>query len=367
MHLSLRNIVSQGNKIIIYGYGYNGRALEKLIVSLGCSNYDIVDDNGDEYARLPKIESFASDEDIKIIISISDEKISAALKDKCVGLGFKDIYLVSQLDVRAELLEMGYKKANREIKYDNDCPVCGADSYQYFINLVDYELVKCSDCEHIYVKNMDCIDSILFYEDNIDYYRNIFHEGLENFSSSSFEEPDAYIANRLELIDRAIKNNIKDDNHARFLELGCLDGRLLYYLKKNGLEVFGCEVNKPVAEYANKILGIDIRTSELSDCGFEDDFFDYIFSSHVLEHLKDPVKEMKKIYRLLKSGGKAVHHLPCDEDDYENTHHLHFFSKKSILRLHNNIFGNVEHFTTLAQRPDGSCYDVITTVSTKEG
>jgi 2-polyprenyl-3-methyl-5-hydroxy-6-metoxy-1,4-benzoquinol methylase len=132
------------------------------------------------------------------------------------------------------------------------------------------------------------------------------------------------------------------------------------------LLVHGCEVNKPVVRYAKEILDIDIITEELVNCGFDGGSFDYIFSSHVLEHLKDPVGEMKLMSNLLKVGGKSIHHLPCEEDDYENAHHLHFFSKKSILELHMRLFGNVEHFTTPTQRGDGSTYDVITTMSTKE-
>jgi SAM-dependent methyltransferase len=300
-----------------------------------------------------------------VFISISDSGISAAIKEKCLSAGYAKIYLISEIDFRLELLEMGYKKASSDIKYEVDCPICGADSFQYFINMVDYELVKCCECEHIYVKNMDDINPICFYDDNIDYYRNIFYDGLENFDSSNFAKPDSYISNRLELINGLLDTEIEKHSDARFLEIGCLDGRLLFYLKKLGLKVYGCEVNKPVAEYAAKILDIDIRTQELSDCVFEDEYFDYVFSSHVLEHLKDPVGEMALIAKLMRINGKSIHHLPCGEDDYENTHHLHFFSEKSIIKLHTRFFGNASHFTTQAQRGDGSVYDVITVMSTK--
>ncbi len=364
--VSINSLVNKNVQIIIYGYGYNGMALEKLLVSFGSSDYKIVDDKNDN-ERFSKIEDLLHSIEAVVLISISDSNISDFIKNRCLSFGFHNIHLISEFDFRKELLDMGFRKASSGVKYEHDCPICDSDSSQYFINMYEYELVKCVNCEHIYVKNMNDINPINFYEDNMDYYRNIFYDGLENFKSDNFLEPDSYILNRLELINSFLSTHVEEDRRANFLELGCLDGRLLFYLKQLGLNVYGCEVNRPVAQYAQQILGISIQTDELSNCKFENDFFDYIFSSHVLEHLKYPVEEMKLMAKLLKTGGRSIHHLPCGEDDYENSHHLHFFSKKSIIELHMRLFGNVEHFTTLAQRGDGSVYDVITTMSIKKG
>jgi predicted SAM-dependent methyltransferase len=43
---------------------------------------------------------------------------------------------------------------------------------------------------------------------------------------------------------------------------------------------------------------------------FEDEKFDYIYSSHVLEHLEDPCKAIKNWFRISKNGGFLIIVVP---------------------------------------------------------
>lgn len=49
---------------------------------------------------------------------------------------------------------------------------------------------------------------------------------------------------------------------------------------------------------------------DLTDLKFEDNFFDIVICSHVLEHIKDDLKGMREIYRVLKPGGIAILQSP---------------------------------------------------------
>lgn len=49
---------------------------------------------------------------------------------------------------------------------------------------------------------------------------------------------------------------------------------------------------------------------------FEDETFDYVYGSHILEHVNDPVTAIKNWYRICKTGGYVIIAVP-DRDSYE--------------------------------------------------
>lgn len=66
---------------------------------------------------------------------------------------------------------------------------------------------------------------------------------------------------------------------------------------------------------------------------FEDNTFDYVYASHVIEHLKDPRKAVKSWVRICKPGGRIIIYAP-HRDLYEgkktlpsawNADHKYFF------------------------------------------
>lgn len=67
--------------------------------------------------------------------------------------------------------------------------------------------------------------------------------------------------------------------------------------------------------------------------GIPDDFFSYVYSSHLLEHLTDPITALRNWWRILRPGGKLIVIVP-HRDLYEkktllpsrfNGAHKHFF------------------------------------------
>lgn len=93
---------------------------------------------------------------------------------------------------------------------------------------------------------------------------------------------------------------------------------------------------------------------DIQNIPFEDDYFDLIYCSHVLEHVPDDRKAMSELSRVLKPGGTALilvpmngiaYELPYDEektleDERYNTPELRdkYYGQFDHLRLYGNDF-----------------------------
>lgn len=90
---------------------------------------------------------------------------------------------------------------------------------------------------------------------------------------------------------------------SRILDAGCGDGFVSKFYFDN-YEVYGIDIEKEAIDYCTKtypkgryLLG------DIYNLGFEDNFFDAIIFSQVIEHLYEPEKVLKELYRILKPGG----------------------------------------------------------------
>ena len=88
----------------------------------------------------------------------------------------------------------------------------------------------------------------------------------------------------------------------KMLDVGCGPGLFLIEAKKRGWEVYGTEFTDNQLAYLND-KGINTLKGKLTNDSFEDELFDVIISSEVIEHINNPVEEMKHFYRLLRKGG----------------------------------------------------------------
>ena len=110
-------------------------------------------------------------------------------------------------------------------------------------------------------------------------------------------------------------------------------------------------VYKKMIQYVQKVYGIDpiynpeydnydIVVDTFSDNKFEEQFFDFIYSSHLIEHLPDPSDYLRICNKLLKDGGMCFLATPNILKSFENLHfnaftadHLNYFTKDSLTNL----------------------------------
>ena len=94
----------------------------------------------------------------------------------------------------------------------------------------------------------------------------------------------------------------------RVLDAGCGEGILSVMMAKMGASVTGCDISKPNIEvckkYADeeKVEGINFLLADSENLPFDDNSFDLVVSSHVLEHLPNFDKGLNELMRVTKKS-----------------------------------------------------------------
>jgi ubiquinone/menaquinone biosynthesis C-methylase UbiE len=110
-------------------------------------------------------------------------------------------------------------------------------------------------------------------------------------------------------------------------------------VKKNKLNL-GCgkDIKKGFINLdSKKIKGVDIVADLERKLPFEDNYFDLVYASHVLEHISDLDFLLREIHRILKSDGRMVIFVP----------HFSFFGSYTD-PTHKRFFGyyTMDYFTS---------------------
>ncbi len=182
------------------------------------------------------------------------------------------------------------------------CNLCGSDQWQVVQTVPvqrfgppgEFNLVQCRDCGLRYLNPRPSP------EEMADYYPAAYHE---------------YRAS----IDKRVRHWYQEEklrkvqvhsNGGRLLDVGCNDGLFLHLARQSGWEVQGVEIAESVAAHAREALGLDVFTGELTEANFPAQHFDVVTFWHVLEHLHDPMRELREARRILKPGGLLIVEVP---------------------------------------------------------
>ena len=145
--------------------------------------------------------------------------------------------------------------------------------------------------------------------------------------------------------------------NTKVLDVGCTDGLLGRYLKKNkSCHVTGVDFNKDAIALAKKVLD---RAEVLDVCSqdafkdFKNENYDYIIFADVLEHLADPLPVLIEAKKLLSPTGNIIISVPnvahgsirlsilngqfdYTEEGLLDRTHLRFFTYKSLMKFAGN-------------------------------
>jgi len=130
------------------------------------------------------------------------------------------------------------------------------------------------------------------------------------------------------------------------LDIGSGRGFTLYYLKKyyNYRRTAGTQISKNAFEFSRDKLRLEIYDKDILELSLENPRFDIITLWHVLEHVAEPEKYIKKIYDLLNDDGRLLIEVPNFDSwtrritkkywlGLDLNYHMTFFNPKSLRNL----------------------------------
>lgn len=131
----------------------------------------------------------------------------------------------------------------------------------------------------------------------------------------------------------------------KVLEIGFGEGKLLRELKTRGYVVSGVEQSEYARERMKKLIG---SKNVFDDIDKVSGKYDVVVMYHVLEHIQEPKKYIKKIMRILTPGGRLIVRVPNIDSlearlagadwyhlDYPN--HQILFSEAGLIKMFEDV------------------------------
>lgn len=189
------------------------------------------------------------------------------------------------------------------VEPESHCILCNETQYSLVLEMNGYQIVKCKNCTFVYALPLPSDEDLRKFYANADKY-DTYLKKLTKIKRLKRRLRYYFYA-------RGIKKYFPRDKKIRLLELGCYHGDFLLSLKDDPrFEASGIDIDVAGLKIARE-LGLKVYEGTLDDVQFDDDSFDCVFASHVLEHVRDPIGVLQQINRILAKGGVLVVIVPC--------------------------------------------------------
>lgn len=96
----------------------------------------------------------------------------------------------------------------------------------------------------------------------------------------------------------------------RALEVGCGSGRYLAQLAASGWRAEGLEPSAETADRLREATGLPVTTSSIREALFDAESFDLVVAVMVLEHLHQPLEDLRSIHSWLRPRGFLTGSVP---------------------------------------------------------
>ena len=232
----------------------------------------------------------------------------------------------------------------KQTKYK--CPICGNTKTENYWAMAGYKLAKCAKCNFAWD---------FYHSENVlaQYDKSYFQNDNPKGGYTNYFE--GMRINKKTFVDRLNKIEKRLGKKGKLLDVGAALGDCLEVAQLSGWkEAYGVEVSKFAVSEAKKRGVKNIKNSVLSKSGYKVSFFEAITYQDVIEHVDDPVKELKTANKFLKKGGLIFLVTPDIGGfwhsllksmwyHYKPGEHIMYFSEKSLrLALEKSGFKNIE-------------------------
>jgi SAM-dependent methyltransferase len=188
------------------------------------------------------------------------------------------------------------------------CPLCGSGTLQYQFTHATTPIVKCAGCA-LLMRNPQPSDQELaaIYDE---------HYFLQSQATGGLREATdalkrATAAAYLDAIESRLALTPQTRRGLRLVEVGAGLGNQLLEAQSRGYEVAGVEYSESSVRSANERLGAErVKQGGLGDVDLPAASFDVAILADVIEHTRDPLADLRRVWRALRPGGLVFLAVP---------------------------------------------------------
>ncbi|GAB1481683.1 class I SAM-dependent methyltransferase [Treponema sp.] len=189
------------------------------------------------------------------------------------------------------------------------CILCGCTSFKTALSCDGFSYVRCTSCSLLQINPQPDPSSVRerYRDGHGDEY--LQYELANESSFLHLQELALADAGFPKLEAEAQERRMQGEKgrgRPRVLDIGCATGALLEKLRDRGWESEGIELCYQSAEYARKIRGLKVIDSSLEEARLEDNSYDLVLASHLIEHLNMPRSFVKEVFRIMAPGASFL-------------------------------------------------------------
>ena len=169
------------------------------------------------------------------------------------------------------------------------CPICFNDKGRS-TKIFGYQCKECDHCGLLYVELLPNSKHLnLFYNDHR--ISGMNHELWQRDRSIEFDQK---------------YSTIKSLSHSgKIIELGSGPGQFVSFLNQKGLDAIGYEIDSNACKEAKK-NGIFVKNIDIESDNFEYESGDILLLYEIIEHVLNPKKVLKNVYKAIKKNGFLI-------------------------------------------------------------
>jgi 2-polyprenyl-3-methyl-5-hydroxy-6-metoxy-1,4-benzoquinol methylase len=179
------------------------------------------------------------------------------------------------------------------------CNLCGGAGHAPIFTTKGYDLVECTSCKLAYIANQpDDTELARIYSGSEGY-----HAALKDTASREWA-----------VIRRTAEAHMafmaKVSGKGKLVDVGCSTGQFLNLARIAGYDVSGIEFSDDSRMFAVDNFGLSVEPGSIHSAAQEPASLDFVTMFDVIEHVRDPLADMRAARDLLKPGGWFVLSTP---------------------------------------------------------
>ncbi|GFZ87486.1 hypothetical protein GCM10008018_37120 [Paenibacillus marchantiophytorum] len=229
------------------------------------------------------------------------------------------------------------------------CPLCEAPKSVPYHSYPNFTLVRCSECDLIYRKQLSSIQTEQLIRE---IYDAEWVAMRDRYAIDTLREHASFGVLLLDMFSR---------QKGKLLEIGSGTGEFLWLARDAGWQVTGIEPSAVACEYAKERYDLNLRNELWTESLLEQgETFDAIVFWHVLEHISDPKSFLKQVKERLNPEGKVLFSVP---NQHSLTNAMLGTSSPLLMEVDHLFHYGKEHLELLLSQCD---YELVSLFSREE-